>query len=299
MGIAFVNPDTLKTIEPRWLRGGTMPGYTPNLIRVSADGRIFGLHAGFGSEPHIMKCVVLAGSTATVTEVWPNYSLVVPGPDGRFLYTSDGVLTTELKPVSARPQRAPPGHAGPYLPAEHGTYFLQLQTTSQEGQGDVAFFISGMSGSFTKLSNVEGVFQERIHYGSPQDSITHDKRVHFIPDAKLLVTIPPSNDKLLLYRFDPEQALEKSELDYLIITSQPPPARKGQLFSYAMVVRSRRGGVKYRLEVGPKGMAIDGAGKVTWNVPAEPSEAESDVIISVSDNTGQEVFHTFKVAPSN
>jgi hypothetical protein len=61
----------------------------------------------------------------------------------------------------------------------------------------------------------------------------------------------------------------------------------------AIAVKSKKGGVKYRLEAGPKGMSVAADGKVTWKAPAEGGT--EDVILSVSDATGQEIFHTFKV----
>jgi len=31
--------------------------------------------------------------------------------------------------------------------------------------------------------------------------LTFDKRVHLIPDARLIITIPTTNDRLILYRY--------------------------------------------------------------------------------------------------
>src|SRR5262249_31130511 len=125
----------------------------------------------------------------------------------------------------------------------------------------------------------------------------YDKRINYIPEAKVIVTIPSTDDKLILYRFDIDQALEKSDVDYLVVTSQPPPtARKGQLYQYQLVVKSKKGGVKYKLESGPKGMHMEGKGRLSWQGPADAAEAPADVIITVSDATGQELFHTFKLS---
>jgi hypothetical protein len=59
-----------------------------------------------------------------------------------------------------------------------------------------------------------------------------------------------------------------------------------------LAVKSKKGGVRYKLESGPAGMALDGNGRLTWRTPAG---TEGDVLISVRDQSGQEVFHTFKV----
>jgi hypothetical protein len=63
-----------------------------------------------------------------------------------------------------------------------------------------------------------------------------------------------------------------------------------------MVVKSKKDGLKYRIESGPKGMAISPAGKVSWEVPADFNEKEVAVILGVTDSAGQEALHTFKLA---
>jgi hypothetical protein len=124
-----------------------------------------------------------------------------------------------------------------------------------------------------------------------------DKRVHLIPDAKLLVVLPETNDRLIVRRVDPEEALEKSEFDYLLVTSTPVNVvTRGSLYSYQITVKSRKGGVKYKLDSGPAGMKLSPDGRLTWTVPGDWSTKENDVIITLSDSSGQEVFHTFKIA---
>src|SRR5262245_12736939 len=76
-------------------------------------------------------------------------------------------------------------------------------------------------------------------------------------------------------------------------TLPPPVARKGGEYSYLIVVKSKKGGVKCRLEAGPPGMKVTADGMLTWAVPADAADGERDVIITVSDGSGQEVFHTF------
>src|SRR5262249_3759668 len=129
------------------------------------------------------------------------------------------------------------------------------------------------------------------------DTLSLDKRLQFIPAAKLIVFIPPSNDRLHLFRVDVEEAMEKADIDFLLVTSQAPAtAQKGRIYTYQLAVKSKKGGVAYRVESGPKGMTVDNAGKVTWAVPRDFADTEADVILTVKDRTGQEVFHTFKVA---
>src|SRR5262249_9686823 len=124
-----------------------------------------------------------------------------------------------------------------------------------------------------------------------------ERHLHFIPSAKLIVVIPQSNDKLHLYRFDLEEALEKSGIDYLLVTSRPPQVlRPGSTLTYQVQVKSKKGGVRYKLESGPPGMKLSEGGRLTWPVPAGYAQPETDVLITVSDAAGQEIFHTFRVS---
>ena len=67
------------------------------------------------------------------------------------------------------------------------------------------------------------------------------------------------------------------------------------MFSYQITAKARKGPIKYRLESGPEGMALDETGKVTWKVPADFKGTDADVIVRVSSDSGREAFHTFKV----
>ena len=122
-----------------------------------------------------------------------------------------------------------------------------------------------------------------------------EQHLFLIPDAKLLVFIPASNDKLVLQRVDIEKLLDKADVDYLYVQSQPLLNFKaGTDYKYQIVTRSRKGGVKYKLESGPDKMTLSPDGLLSWKVPADFAEAEVNIIITVSDKTGQEIFHTFR-----
>jgi hypothetical protein len=123
---------------------------------------------------------------------------------------------------------------------------------------------------------------------------TFDKHVFFIPQAKLIITIPVTDDRLILHRFDAEQALEKSGIDYLLVTSQPSlVAKKGQTYHYQATVKCRKGEVKYCLDSSPKGMQISEKGLITWLVPVDFVDSETRVILSARNASGREVFQPF------
>ncbi len=101
----------------------------------------------------------------------------------------------------------------------------------------------------------------------------------------------------MIHRLDIEKLLAKAEYDYLVVLSQAPrEAARGRPFAYTPVVKSRKGGLKLKLEAGPDGMQLTSGGKLTWNVPKDCAEKEVDVIVSASDASGQEVFHSFKLS---
>src|SRR5205823_2304031 len=77
---------------------------------------------------------------------------------------------------------------------------------------------------------------------------TQDKRVLFAPEAKTIAVLPLSSDRLVVHRFDVDEALDKAGIDYLFVVSRPPVAAyKGTPFVYTPVVKSKKGGVKLKL----------------------------------------------------
>jgi hypothetical protein len=120
--------------------------------------------------------------------------------------------------------------------------------------------------------------------------------VYFVPDAKVIAVLPASNDQVVLHKVDPEGALEKSGLDYLIVTSQPPvEVKAGATFAYPIKVKSKDPKVTYTLDAGPKGMTVSADGGVSWAVPIDAPAGNQDVILTVRSASGQEAFHTFIV----
>jgi hypothetical protein len=122
-------------------------------------------------------------------------------------------------------------------------------------------------------------------------NFTTEKRFHLVPAAHLLVTIPPTNDRLVLRRLDLEAALDQLGGDYLIVA--PPPAltaSPGQTLEYVIMARSRKGKITCTLVDGPQGMAISPEGKMVWTVPLDLSGSEVKAVVSVADASGQERF---------
>jgi hypothetical protein len=283
---AFFDPIAMRRIDMSFHPHGFFET-SPNIfLRASADGRTFASQAnGFGG--------------GTQACVWSNGRLrkyggnggtnPVPAEDGHALYSADGLYSVDLRRLAGAGTRC--------LPAEHGPYYLTVASPRplpRRGAATTTLSVclEGDERPFATVTD-EGLPADD---GPVRDPLPADRRVHLIPDAKLLVTIPPGNDRLILRRFDPEQELEKSGFDYVIVTSRAPTAAKrGGEYAYQLAVKSKKGGVSYRLLSGPPGAAVDAGGKVTWRVPANFAGPTADFAVEISDHAGRDNRHAFRI----
>jgi hypothetical protein len=308
----------LSTFRPIALEYGgkpslLLPQFAGLLVRASADGRTFAARESSGSEPHTLRCLVLSRDRAEAhSSKWGDTrgSLAVPGPDGSTLYLKDGLSDVRFRPLP-RPQ--PPAWEESFLPAHQGDSFIRLEPLQRDRGGPfnhagvggaVSFFLPGMTKAAGKLDKVDGVYPENLNFGgNTRTKVQHDKRVHYFPAAKMLALVPPSGDRLVLYRFDIEDSLDRSGESYLVVTSLPPQvAHRGQAFDYQVRVKTDQGrapaaaeGVpppECRLDAGPPGMAITKSGAISWAVPADFPGDEVSVLVRVGQG-GREATHKF------
>jgi hypothetical protein len=195
----LVDVESLKPLKVKSKGGVTVPCSDFDRACVSANGQVFGVWAP-NSSPQKNLVVVLEGETLA------DYGLsdapvghTCPGPDGKVIFTGRGLFTNHGQPIGdvGMPK-------GEYtLPAAHGDLYLQLKSGSP-------YFLAvhriGLEDPIIpKLDGVELI--EGIN-GWDRDAFGTDKRIHFIPAAKLLSTIPATNDRLVLQRVDVEVALK-------------------------------------------------------------------------------------------
>ena len=226
----------------------------------------------------------------------PGHSL--PAADGKTLFTHGQLFTAEGKPVGEHVGGH--GHMVWYVPALHGPLYVSLNEVQDgEWRGSKLRLSVHVLGdgrpllTYPQLDTLDGLVNWQI--GSTQP---FERHVFLIPNAQLLILVPQTRDKLVLHRFDFDRMLEKADIDYLFVQSQPPRSyRPGQVFVYEPLVRSRKGQVTYKLESGPPGMKASPAGKLTWPVPANFADGEANVILAIADASGQEIFHTFRITP--
>jgi Trypsin-like peptidase domain len=290
--LVFFDVGTLKPIPLEFVGQPSIDVDAKTPLRASANGKVFSA-SKVNLSPQQMQTMILDGGKVRVYRHGGTIGHATPGPDGRFLYTGRGLYTAEAKVVGKEDMQ------NPYLlPAVNGSYYLALMINlspgaSRDGKSGLTLH---MPGSTQPLSWLEGVELPDKLNSWDREKFALDQRIFLIPDAKLLITIPLANDKLILHRLDVEKEVEKSNRDYLFIYSEPPErVRKGSRFRYQLAVKSRKGGLAYRVDFGPKGMVITPDGLVRWDVPADFKETETQVNLSLRDKIGQEVVQTFKL----
>jgi hypothetical protein len=306
-GITFIDPQTGKTLAYDIDTGNRHgpAGFHGYGVRAAANGTAFACRGGWQGA----TCLVLGSRGGRVaTNEDAHTQMAWPSPDGRYVYTDTAICTSEMRLVH---KPANPGQLtnSPFLPAVEGPFALHLIDHSMDhifnpGSGrtsglDIEFLVAGRSRPFHVWKDFEtGPHTQNIEAVRPRASaLSIEKRLLFVPGARVLLFLPPPNDKLILHRFDPDELLAKWDQDHVLVTSSPPPAAgKGTTFSYVPQIRSKKGGVTIKLESAPGGMSLGPDGKLTWNVPGDFAEREADVLLSLRDDSGQEAFHSFRLA---
>jgi hypothetical protein len=192
---ALLNTETMKPIVPDLnvqVMGIMVNHYRDYVhIRASADGRVFGLWAT-SHGPSGLGLIVYTEAVTRVFYAHSSFGHVVPGPDGKALYTRFGkyALGGQMQLPNV------PERGNPMLPACLGDHFLSLPGPGRAGEATIER--PGKEKPLATLADLE--------LPTPaEDNITHDltfdKRVHLVPEARLVITIPASNDRLVLHRF--------------------------------------------------------------------------------------------------
>jgi hypothetical protein len=110
----------------------------------------------------------------------------VPSGDGRIVFTEGGRYSTQLKPATNQ-------QAG-CLPAAQGAYYFNM-TDLRAGLG-LRVYQEGKAGTVSVRKDIDGI--------GPADrgvnGLAPDRRAFLVPEARLLIIIPESKDRLILHR---------------------------------------------------------------------------------------------------
>lgn len=288
---ALIGLDTLKKLAvPLKILGRV----DPHGLEVEAcpDGSAFTVwfRRQHTDEPSRFGLFRLHGDTVTSRH---GLSLLAPchaSIDGGPVFTGDGnVYTGDMKRIDA------PALKGATLLPVQNSYVVAARWEGKERKARLAVHLTSDLKEAFKIGKVEEL-DGLVTDPTDPNLFGYDRRIHLLPSAGVLLTIPATNDQIVVRKLDVEAALKKSALDYLFVASvQVRRAVKGAAYAYQVEVKSKKGKVVYRLDSGPEGMRISAAGKLTWAVPADFGEDEASVVLSIRDASGQEVFHAFGI----
>lgn len=258
-------------------------------FRASANGRVFTSWSS-NSSPSGVQVLVRSGNSLTGAYEHETAGYLAPGPKGERIYSFHGIWTKEATVVNSSDR------GGKIVfPSVHGDYYLTREPDPRSRKAHkyvLEVFLRDHDQPLLSRSDLKPMFGDI--YDRDENAPPLDKCLHLIPSANLLVAVGRSQDVLDLYRVDLEAALAESEIDYLLVTSRPPPViEAGQSLNYQMKVLSKQGEVTYKLESGPEGMTLGKDGLLKWKVPADMEKQSHAIIILVSDKSGRDVFHTF------
>jgi hypothetical protein len=259
-------------------------GAIPQSIRVSSDGQAFTWATGRSARGAVVATVVdgKAQWKAHPTVVNP----LAPSADRRFFYAFDGAYDNQLRRVFPLPNQ--PKHTGAIVPAAQGNLFLDVEPSPAIPNGlfapeRVNVFFEGRTEPFTTI-------------GGLNKPMASPRFIHLAPRYGALVMLNVPGNALAIHPFDLDAALAKSPTDYLLVLPDAPPRPvAGQRFEYAPLVKSKKGGVKFKLDAGPDGMKVAEDGRLTWDAPADAAGKEFAVALTVSDASGQSVPQTFRL----
>ncbi len=187
-------------------------------IRASAGGNLYGIWHTRSSPSGFQS---LAIRRATLRGVYKHEDVghLAPGPDGRTVYTGEGgVRDSEGKPIV----RNDTGASGSVftLPSQDPAYDLAVIGLNGSQQGNrpdgfgMPYATVHSTGDGTALFSVldlDEMASGASDKASGSNDFTVEKRFHLIPAANLLITIPFSNDRLVLRRLDVAATLRPTQ----------------------------------------------------------------------------------------
>jgi hypothetical protein len=137
-----------------------------------------------------------------------------------------------------------------------------------------------------------------------------EPRVVFLSDSKTIALVPVTNDHFQIRKMSlPGDAVAgagggggktapaAAATGPLSVISNPPTeAAINATFSYQIQVLPEKASVKYKVEAGPPGLTVSPTGLVTWKPTERPIGGTVNVILSITDASGQDVPHSFDIA---
>ncbi len=274
-------------------------------VRASAGGGLFAIW-NTNQYPSGIGTLRVAGGSVSGFYAHESADAMLPGPDGRTIYTEImGRLDAEGRRIG-READATDG-TSIYLPTCDPAYYLKIACLPRKRQngepaasrerGPGSVWSAEVGERLVTFSGIEEILPSSPPLASPMPSSSMSgplfpERMHLIPAAKLLVTIPRSDDRLVLRRLD----IEQTSGDGPVVTSPTTVnATPGRTLEHQIVARSSRGKVRFELADGPDGLPVAPDGKLTFAVPATLAGGQVSAVILITDEAGRERFHKLTI----
>ena len=271
------------------------PGVHPDAatkLWASFDGRAFTATSGGLSKPTSYQ-LRTNGWVVNPSPCNPPYL----GADGDTVFGSGSIAGIGGQELGEK--RGERGKGVWYLPARQGPFFLSLnertfgQWPNEKKWPEIQLHIGRDQraiATLPELPELTGFVDFFFAQTKPLD-----QHIFYLPFSNTLAILPVGRDRIHLRTIDVKAELAKTTIDYLVVVSRPPSVKTGEVFKYKPEIWSKQGGVKLKLEASPAGMKLDGE-TLTWTVPAKFNGGPSNVVLTVSDASGQNQFHSFDVA---
>lgn len=281
-------------MEPRFMEGDLLEADSRwgLELRASADGcTIIGWTPGI--HPMSYSVMRFSGNRATIVRAPDSQSFnghwALPSTDGSLIFRLSnrvGIYNADMKALAADTFKG-----GVLLPADDPRFFLALRPRSKE-KDQLTICAAADLRPLCTLPEVEKMTAARLY--TQWGVMRGEPRARFLPSANILLTLPESNDRVVIRRFDFIDAVERENPNYLFVLSAPPGhARAGSDFTALLDVRSKVGGVRCRLEAGPEGMTVSDDGRLRWHVPADEAVRAVNVLVTIRDASDKEIQFRF------
>jgi hypothetical protein len=195
MTLTFLDLDTMKEVLIEKAEGEFRVGFGgASHLRVSADGRTLGARRA-QLQPSGLQVARLSGNSIAGSYLGESVGHVTPGPDGQTIFTEKGMYNTKGEPIGRRETA---------VPALHGNQFLTVAPAGKGGADAkiISIWEPGKDTPLASFDNLPGFDGKMDPFERANPNLGIDRKLMLVPDAKILIVIPPAANKLHVYKVD-------------------------------------------------------------------------------------------------
>ena len=275
-------------------------------LAASANGGTFTYWPGNTGGSGSYQMVRLDGDTAQIYDHSAYSGYLLPSANGDFGCTDMTTVRFGRAPPSRRTGSTRPKKTYS-VPSVDGMWHVSVETEfdvprypvpDQIGgapQPPIRFGIRpfGYGKPLVQFNDEDFVIERRL----PRSELIYtDRQIHFIPEAKRLVLLPPEGDRVFIRELDLEKRFTEAKAKYFGVTSAPPAeTAQGSKFEYQIkCFATACEDLSLELMKGPSGAQVDERGVVSWQVPPDALPAH-EFSVRIKDSTTNDIRHEFSL----